>query len=1492
MRQFVNAATLYASVKRAGYFVTLLLFSLASGFSQSVVFSEIHYNPATDAVSGDEYEFLELLNTGPVDIDLLGAAMVAGITYTFTQPVIIPAGGRLVLVKNRQRFAERYPTVTNLAPGTYGGQLSNSGETLTLVNGQGAALYSVTYRDDEGWPLRADGLGSSLVLANPGGNPNDPANWSDSAIFHGQPGEQSLVAWTDVVLNEVLAHSDPPEEDAIELKNLTEEAVDLSGWFLTDNPRYPRKYKITSGSQIPGGGYRVFYEYQFNANPPADPQNQPFAISATGEPVLLLAPHPLGLRLVDAVNVPATPNGVSFGRHPDGGGPFTLMEFLTFGTAGHNSLAEFRMGQGARNSGALVESVVINEIMYHPATEPEEDFEYIELFNRGPVGIDLSGWVMRGVGNYEFPAGTTIDAGGYLVLASNPAALIAKHGLNPAIVFGPYSGRLSNSSDLLRLTDNNGAVIDFVEYQDVEPWPVAADGLGPSLERLAPGARGDDPSNWHASRASTDWVQVTWTQTVSGSSQDLRIWADYNGLIWLDDVSVKKTGDPAELVLNGGFEDGETGWTAGGTHARSRTEPEQGRNGTRGYGIGASFKRIIENAVVYIYQGDPDTSHIRSDEFATEDGAEYEISVWLRRGSLGGQVNILFAGETRTVDFGHAGTPGAANTAMLSEPGPHIKDVTHAGNIVAADAENTIVADISGNPDLVELLYRFVGDNTYTFTAMDYESVPMTPTGSNLYSGTIPATGANGVVLYHIRARNSALDCESLSPRFDDPSRDWGYRVESDPIQTTLPDWKIYVDGGPIVYPFALYACAVSPDGQVFPHAVVRHRGRVSSSSPQRTGIALRMNKGRDYDAFFAPGQDGINFRHRMDVSTSQHVRTVNEYLSYHLQRLLGLVTPHTRHVCLWINGEPTITVELESPQSGFLEVHGLDSADYLSRAGYTGRSLVDGDETLDNFELMVGELVNASGPDKLALARDNLWMETALLTMALNNIISNGDQHADWNMLQHRRADNGLWSIYAWDTDIAFQGSVSMANGDTLLHMHPYYQTPNHGSMWDDSAAFPLTSVLFYPETGPDSLYTLSYRHRHQMNLWRLSQTLFTPEFLHPILDQLLAEVGPAFNEISVLPGQNGPGRFTTQVNNVKNFITQRRAWLYDGDWSDKDPAIWNAGRTYDPAAVVVSEIMVDPPAGPRYIELYNPTGESIDASAWGLEIGTNHHRLPHGTLIAPQSHLVITEAHPLLATHYTEFSDPARMVRRNTGLPLWDDAFDPLAASEHRTRVVEIPGMQLPLLGTTITLRDWQERVICHVPYLQGPGWPGAGGTSLELVAGEDPALPSSWRSSFNVGTPGSANTADDDLDGDGLPDTWEQQLVDHFDHIQDISGVHPDQDEFGDGLTNRDKYLLGLDPTLPGQRTQMLSIGQNNQGVEVSYPTVAPGNGYLNRFYTLQWTPNLADPDAWTIVENHWRRPGNGLMNSHIPNTPGQKTGVFRLHITAEPARKSNW
>ena len=53
---------------------------------------------------------------------------------------------------------------------------------------------------------------------------------------------------TNVVINEVLAHTDPPLEDAVELFNPTSQSVDISGWFLSNTGKSLKKFRIPNGT--------------------------------------------------------------------------------------------------------------------------------------------------------------------------------------------------------------------------------------------------------------------------------------------------------------------------------------------------------------------------------------------------------------------------------------------------------------------------------------------------------------------------------------------------------------------------------------------------------------------------------------------------------------------------------------------------------------------------------------------------------------------------------------------------------------------------------------------------------------------------------------------------------------------------------------------------------------------------------------------------------------------------------------------------------------------------------------------------------------------------------------------------------------------------------------------------------------------------------------------------------------------------------------------
>jgi hypothetical protein len=147
-------------------------------------------------------------------------------------------------------------------------------------------------------------------------------------------------------------------------------------------------------------------------------------------------------------------------------------------------------------------SVVINEIFYH-APDDLDDLEWIELHNPHERPVDVAGWRLTQGVEFQFPAGTSIPAGGYLVLARD-ARLFAE--FYPVPVAGEFKKSLGNGGDTLVLSDASGNPVDRVSFEDSSPWPVAADGESASLERITPNAPGERPENWMASMLSDEAV--------------------------------------------------------------------------------------------------------------------------------------------------------------------------------------------------------------------------------------------------------------------------------------------------------------------------------------------------------------------------------------------------------------------------------------------------------------------------------------------------------------------------------------------------------------------------------------------------------------------------------------------------------------------------------------------------------------------------------------------------------------------------------------------------------------------------------------------------------------------------------------------------------------------------------------------------------------------------------------------------------------------------
>jgi len=151
---------------------------------------------------------------------------------------------------------------------------------------------------------------------------------------------------------------------------------------------------------------------------------------------------------------------------------------------------------------ADTDEIVITEIMYNSIGV---DVEWVELYNRSGVILDLAGWyVLDEDDSHEkiFLDGVLLAPGEVLLIIEYESAFVAQYSdlitnYHPN-TFGGHWG-LNNDGDACRVFKPDDVLVDEVWYADVSPWPVAADGQGPSLQLISMGLDNNDPETWRAS---------------------------------------------------------------------------------------------------------------------------------------------------------------------------------------------------------------------------------------------------------------------------------------------------------------------------------------------------------------------------------------------------------------------------------------------------------------------------------------------------------------------------------------------------------------------------------------------------------------------------------------------------------------------------------------------------------------------------------------------------------------------------------------------------------------------------------------------------------------------------------------------------------------------------------------------------------------------------------------------------------------------------------
>jgi hypothetical protein len=463
-----------------------------------------------------------------------------------------------------------------------------------------------------------------------------------------------------------------------------------------------------------------------------------FEVSA-GDRLFLYGPG--GSNVLDAVLAPS----VLVGRWPDGAGAWAYPAAPT---------------PGASNSFVFNRDIVINEIMYHPPSLPAQTSSetWVELFNRGSNTVDLTGWALGGGPAFSFTPGTSLPAGGYLVVA-NDVAYIQTNFPGIAVV-GPFSGKLSHHDDSVILTDAAGNIANQVHYFNGGRWPAYADGGGSSLELRNPWADNSQPEAWAASDETgrSSWSNYTYSavsENVLGPTQ----WNEFQlglldaGECLLDNFQVVQSPStaPLEFLQNGTFETGLTAWRILGNHSHSfvETDPDNATN---------HVLHLVATGPTETLHNHLETTYANSR--AITDGMTYQVSFrakWLAGNNhLNTRLYFNRVAQTTVLPMPSLhGTPGAPNSTFTNNIGPTFAAFGHSPIIPQPNQAVTVSASASDPAGVQALtLWWSVSGGAWQQTPMLAGSAAGL-SGYTNYAGLIPGQPAGTLVQFYVRAADN-----------------------------------------------------------------------------------------------------------------------------------------------------------------------------------------------------------------------------------------------------------------------------------------------------------------------------------------------------------------------------------------------------------------------------------------------------------------------------------------------------------------------------------------------------------------------------------------------------------------------------------------------------------------------------------------------------------------------------------------------------------------
>lgn len=297
-------------------------------------------------------------------------------------------------------------------------------------------------------------LASVVILAQPTYACEDDSSQDDTA-------EEVVVDYSDdIYITEVLPNPSGEEstDEFIELYNSSNNAVDLTGWELSDSTS--RNYTLTGS--IGAGQYATFYR-----------EATGIALNNSGDTVELYQPDGTLLDTIEYTD--SADEEVSYALSTDGdwywtttvtAGRSNTITGITDDTENNESSEEDEDTENTDDVNKSEDSdsesdlqgydfsndVELSELLPDPEGSDVTD-EWIEIHNTGSSVIDLYGWQVADASKtYTISESTNVAANGYIVLS------VIDTGIS-----------LNNGGDTISLYDPASDIMDEVTYADSDP---------------------------------------------------------------------------------------------------------------------------------------------------------------------------------------------------------------------------------------------------------------------------------------------------------------------------------------------------------------------------------------------------------------------------------------------------------------------------------------------------------------------------------------------------------------------------------------------------------------------------------------------------------------------------------------------------------------------------------------------------------------------------------------------------------------------------------------------------------------------------------------------------------------------------------------------------------------------------------------------------------------------------------------------------------------